>query len=59
MCVLCCVYISCLLGDNGRLQYLRLFVKMCVNVVFVTSCLYTTASLTLVREQRSIRMIYY
>ena len=59
VCVLCCVYISRLLGDNGRLQYLRLFVKMCVNAVFLTSCLYSTASLTLVREQRFIRMIYY
>ena len=48
----CCVYIYnyCLLGDNGRQQYLRLFVEVYANVVFVISCAYSTASLTLVRE---------
>ena len=32
---------------------------MYVNVVFVMSCLYSAVSLTLVREQRFIRIIYY
>ena len=42
-----------------KVQYLRLFVEMCVNVVFVMSCLYSAVSLTLVREQRFTRVIYY
>ena len=32
---------------------------MYVNVVFVIRCLYSAVSLTLVREQRFIRIIYY
>ena len=32
---------------------------MCVCVVFVTKCLYSAVSLTLVREQRFIRIYYY
>ena len=48
VCVLC-IYSYCLLGDNGRLQYLRLllFFEMYANVVFVRSCLYSAVSLTL------------
>ena len=46
----------CLIGDNGRLQYLRLFVEMYVNVVFVIRLLYSAVSLTLVREQRFIKI---
>ena len=38
----------------ARLQYI-----MYVDVVFVISCLYSAVSLTLVREQRFIRIIYY
>ena len=55
-----CVYIYnyCLLGDNGRLQYLRLFVEMYANAIFVISCLYSEVSLTVVREERFIRIIY-
>ena len=46
------------MGDNGRLQYLRFCLfEMYVNVVFVIRCLYSAASLTLVREQRFIRII--
>ena len=33
--------------------------EMCANVVFVISCVYSAVSLTLFREQRFIRMIYY
>ena len=36
-----------------------LFVEMFANVVFVINCLYSAVSLTLVREQRFIIMIYY
>ena len=36
-----------------------LFVEMSVNVVFVMSCSYSPVSLTLVREWRFVRMIYY
>ena len=44
----------------ARLQYLRLCLfKMYVNVVFVIRCLYSAVSLTLVKEQRFIRIIYY
>ena len=32
---------------------------MFANVVFVIRCLYSAVSLTLVREQRFIRIIYY
>ena len=32
---------------------------MYANVVFVISCLYSAVSLTLVREQHFIRLIYY
>ena len=44
----------------ARLQYLRfcLFGRY-VNVVFVIRCLYGAVSLTLVKEQRFIRMNYY
>ena len=54
VCVCVCdVYLNsyCLIGNNDRLQYFKvLLVEMCVNVVFVMSCLYSTVSLTLVRE---------
>ena len=36
-----------------------LFAEMYVNVVFVIRCLYSAVSLTLVKEQRFIRTIYY
>ena len=36
-----------------------LFAKMYVNVVFVIRCLYSAVSLTLVKEWRFIRIIYY
>ena len=43
----------------ARLQYLRFYLfEMYVNVLFVITCLYTAVSLTLVKEQRFIRMIY-
>ena len=51
-------YIHCLIGDRGRLQHLRFCLfEMYVNVVFVIRCLYRAVSLTLVREQRFIRII--
>ena len=41
-----------------RLQYLRFSLfEMYVSVVFVIRCLYSAVSLTLVREQRFIRII--
>ena len=44
----------------ARLQYLRFCLfEMFVNVVFVIRCLYSAVSLTLVKEQRFIRIIYY
>ena len=44
----------------ARLQYLRFCLfEMYVNVVFVIRCLYSTVSLTLNKEQRFIRIIYY
>ena len=47
-------------GDNGRLQYLRFCLfEMYVSVVFVIRCVYSTVSLTLVREQHFIAVIYY
>ena len=50
----------CLTGDNGRLQYLKFCLsEMYVNVFFVIRCLYGAVSLTVVREQRFIRIIYY
>ena len=60
VCVVC-IYSYCLLGDNGRLHVIFkvLFVEMYANVVFVRSCLYSTASLTMVNEQCFIRIIYY
>ena len=61
VCVCVCVWHGyCLIGNNGRLQCLRccLF-EMYVNVVFVIRYLYSAVSLTLVREQRFIRTIYY
>ena len=46
------------MGDNGRLQYLRFCLfEMYVHVVFVIRYLYSAVSLTLVREQRFIRII--
>ena len=42
----------------GKLQYLRLF-EMYVSVVFVIRCLYSAVSLTLVREQHFIKIMYY
>ena len=36
-----------------------LFAEMYVNVVFVLRCLYSTVSLTPVKEQHFIRIIYY
>ena len=48
-----------MIGDNGRLQYLRFCLfEMYVNVLFVIRCLYSAVSLTLVKEQRFIRIIY-
>ena len=47
-----------MIGDNGRLQYLRLCLfAIYVNVVFVIRCYYSAASLTLVREQHFIIII--
>ena len=55
-----CGVCVCVVGDNGWLQYLRFCLfEMYVNVVFVIRCLYSAVSLTLVREQRFIRIIYY
>ena len=49
----------CLMGNNGRLQYLRFCLfKMYVNVVFAIRRLYSTVGFTLFREQRFIRIIY-
>ena len=57
---LCVQHCYCLICDNGSLQYLRFgLFEMYVNVVFVIRCLYSTVRLTLVREQRFIRIIYY
>ena len=36
-----------------------LFAEMYVNVVFVIRCLYSAVSLTLLKEQRFITIIYY
>ena len=48
----------CLIGDNGRLQYLRFCLfDMYVNVVFVIRRLYSAVNLSLFREQRFIRII--
>ena len=32
-----CIYIYCLIGNNGRLQYLRFCLLKCMSVVFVMS----------------------
>ena len=49
-----------MIGDNGRLQYIGFCLfEMYVSVVFVIRCLFSAMSLTLVREQRYIRIIYY
>ena len=49
-----------MIGDSGRLQYLRFCLfEMYINGFFVIRCLYSAMSLTLVREQRFIRIIYY
>ena len=46
-----------MIGDNGRLQYLRFCLfEMSVSVFLL--CLYSAVSLTLVRKQRFIRIIY-
>ena len=46
-----------MIGDNGILQYLRFYLfEMYVSVVFVIRCLYSAVSLTLVREQRFIKI---
>ena len=61
-CVRACVCVTWLLFYRryGRLQWLRFCLfEMYVNVVFVISCLYSAVSLTLVREQRFVRIIYY
>ena len=48
------------IGDNGRLQYLRFCLfEMYVSEVFVIRRLYSAVSLTLVREQPFIKIIYY
>ena len=55
----CCVHLFDI-GDNGRLHYWRfcLFeVYVIVSVVFVIRCLYSSVSLTLVREQSFMRII--
>ena len=50
----------CLIGDNGRLQYLIFCLfEIYVSVVFVIRCLYSAVNLTLVREQHYIRIIIY
>ena len=42
----------------ARLQYLRFYLfEIYVSVVFVIRCLYIAVSLTLVKEQRFIRII--
>ena len=60
-CVRACVRNDyCLIGDNGKLQYLRFCLfEMYISVVFVIRCLYSAVSLTLIREQRFIRTIFY
>ena len=58
MCVCVCVYVcvcvcvcDCLIGNNGKLQYLRfLFAERYVNVAFMIRCLYSAGNFTLVRE---------
>ena len=43
----------------ARLQYLRFCLfEMCVNVVFVIRCLYSTVGLTLVKKERFIRFYF-
>ena len=61
MCVCVCVCVYCSTGDNGNLSYNNkvLFAEMYVNVVFVIRCLYNAVNLTLVKEYRFIRIIYY
>ena len=56
----CNTVIHCLIGENGRLQYLRFCLfELYVNVVFVKRYLYSAVSLIVVREQSFIRIIYY
>ena len=44
----------------ARLPYLRFCLfEMYVNVVFVIRCLYSAVSLTLVKEQRFLRIYYF
>ena len=60
--VIVCMCVTWLLFERWycSLQYLRFCLfEMYINVVFVIRCLYSTVSLTLVREQHSIRIIYY
>ena len=61
-CVCVCMCVTWLLFERWycKLQYLRFCLfEMYINVVFVIRCLYSTVSLTLVREQHFIRIIYY
>ena len=55
--------IKCLLLPLGVASIILVFLLslriMCVNVVFVIRCLYSAVSLTLVKEQCYIRIIYY
>ena len=49
----------CLIDDNRRLQYLIFCLfEIYVSVFFVIRCLYSAVNITLVREQRFIRIIY-
>ena len=57
---MCDIYSYCLIGNNGRLQHLRLCLLKCIlTVVFVIRCLYRAVSLTLVREYRFKGIIHY
>ena len=57
-CIIFLIYIISLIGDNGRLQYLRFCLsEMYLSVGFL-SCLYSAVSLTLVREH-FVRIIFY
>ena len=49
-CMSVCVVYTCLLGDNGRLQYLRFCMSKCMLMLFFIGCLYSAVSLILVRE---------
>ena len=47
-CVCVCVRSYCLIGDNGRLQYLKFHLLKCMLICFL-SYLFNAVSLTLVR----------